>query len=348
MIRLNMHKLLVLICIFSFLYASNRHTFELSHLITLQQLKEALDGEEGDEKTVSEVLRYTEDDIDHLKKQNNINYIIGAAYQLGAATKNYKQKFLTLLKQYIHLVEVTPIGLSLLLSRALREDDLARDLDLEYLTDKLISLDSKNGYPYYFKAYYFSTIKNADKCLLYMAKANSQEIFNNYYTELSNISIMTSLFLGYAKTVAQIHALGQQHDIGIFLGLSKYLNGKIKKPECLNESVKMGMALKKSSRTILNDLLSYAVLLQAYAKMKGKEEELRAVEHERDDAFKMLYTLDTFYEKHDVSEKRIVEYYEDLYSTSETYAVRKLLQEYPVDDLKWRVYADTCVGLGSS
>jgi hypothetical protein len=301
------------------------HASEVSHPPTFQQMKDASNGENCDESAIYEALKYTDNDVNYLKKNNNFIYIIGAAYQFD------KPKAISFLKQFLPLIENNPIGLSFLISCALQEDDPAKSIDLEHLTEQLINIDPGNSNVYYLKAYFFSKLNNADKCLYYMRKASNISNFNNYYTELSNISIKTSLFLGYSKIAAQSYALGLQHDIMIYSELSKYLAQNKQAPEFQIECFKMGVTLRKNSKTLLNDLISYAVQLRALKQMKGRENEIKAVEKERKKSLDILETIQVIDEAYDIPEDRQVEYFNDLYSKSETYAIIKLMKEYPLN-----------------
>jgi len=117
----------------------------------------------------------------------------------------------------------------------------------------------------------------------------------------------------------------------IFSGLSKYLTQKALRPEFKIECLKMGVILRKNSKTLLNDMLSYAVQLRALKDMKGKESEVRAVEEAKKDSMKALEIAHAIEEEYDIPENRQVEYFNDLYSRSETYAILKLAKEYPVN-----------------
>lgn len=320
-----MNRLITSILISTFLYMPICHASEVSHPPTFQQMKDASSGESCDDAAVYEALKYTDIDVKHLTSQNDINYIIGAAYQYD------KSNAISFLNKYLPLIENNPIGLSLFISCALQEDDPAKNIDLEHLTEQLIKIDSGNGYVYYLKAYYYSKLNNADKCLYYMQKANSAGRINNYFTELSNISIKTSLFLGYSKFAAQSYALGLQHDIMIVSGLSQYLSQMKGATEFQIECMKMGVILRNNSKTLLSDLLSYAVQIRALKEMRGKEYEIKATEKKRKESLRILETANAIDEKYNIPEKRQIQYFDDLYSKSETYAILKLLKEYPVN-----------------
>ena len=314
-----MSKFLIILAATAYLYIPACNASEVSHPPTFQQVKNASDPD------VYEALKYTENDIKKLISQNIPDYIIGAAYQYD------KPKTVSFLKDHFALLENRPAGLSLFISCALQEYKKLQNINFEELTEMLIKADPENSYSYYLKAYYFSKIDNTDKCLSYVKKANRKRICNNYFTELSNISINTSLFLGYSKFVAQNYALGLQHDIMIFSGLSKYLTQKALRPEFKIECLKMGVILRKNSKTLLNDMLSYAVQLRALKDMKRKDSEVRAVEEAKKDSMKALEIAHAIEDEYDIPEKRQVEYFNDLYSRSETYAILKLEKEYPVN-----------------
>jgi hypothetical protein len=319
-----MNRLFALLIISEFFFLPNCSASEVTHPPTFQQIKSGSNEVGCGDSAIYEALKYTDNDVKILKKQNNYKYILGAAYQYD------KEKTIPFLNEYFTLIEKDPAGLSLLISCALQEYEHVQKINFEQLTEKLIYTDPENSYAYYLKAYYFSKIDNAGECLSYMRRANNKKIFNNYFTELSNISIKTSLFLGYSKYVAQYYALGLQHDIIIFSGLSKYLTQKGRKPEFKMECLKMGMILRKNSKTLLNDFISFAVQLRALKELKGKESEIKSVEQEKDESSKILEIAHSIEETYDIPESRQVEYFNDLYSKSETYAIIKLSKEYPV------------------
>ena len=208
-----MSKFLIILAATAYLYIPACSASEVSHPPTFQQMKDASDSDSHISTAVNEALKYTENDINKLISRNIHEYIIGAAYQYD------KPKTVTFLKDHFALFKYRPAGLSLFLSCALQEYEKLHNINFEELTEMLIKADPKNRYSYYLKAYYFSKMDNSEKCLSYVKEANRKKIFNNYFTELSNISIDTSLFLGYSKVVAQNYALGLQHDIVIFSGL---------------------------------------------------------------------------------------------------------------------------------
>lgn len=115
-----MNRLIASIFISIILYIPNSHASEVSHPPTFQQMKDASTGESCDDSAIYEALKYTDNDVKRLKKQNNDLYIIGAAYQYD------KPKALGFLKQFLPLIENNPIGLSLLLSCALQGDHPAK------------------------------------------------------------------------------------------------------------------------------------------------------------------------------------------------------------------------------
>lgn len=320
-----MSKFLKILAAIVYLYIPICGASEVTHPPTFQQMKDASDAESHNSSAVYEALKYTENDVNLLISQNIPDYIIGAAYQYD------KPKTISFLKDHFALLKNRPAGLSLFISCALQEYENLQNINFEELTEMLIKADPENSCSYYLKAYYFSKLDNTGKCLSYVKKANRKTIFNNYFTDLSNISIDTSLFLGYSKFVAQNYALGLQHDIMIFSGLSKYLTHKALRPEFKIECLKMGVILRNNSKTLLNDLLSYAVQLRALKDMKGKESEVRAVEKNKKDSMKVLEIAHAIEDEYDISENRQVEYFNDLYSQSETYAILKLIKEFPVN-----------------
>lgn len=297
---------------------------ELSHPPTFHQMKDASKKNGPYDSAIYDALKYTENDVERLIKENNPIYIIGAAYQYD------KLKSISFLKKFFPLIKDNPAGLSLFISCALQKYEQSLNIDFDDLTKRLINIDSENSCGYYFRAYYFAKLNQADECLQYIRKGNSKKTFNNYFAELSNISIKTSLFLGYSEYVAQNYALGLQDDIMIYSGLSKYLTQKMQKPIFTIECLKMGMILRKNSKTLLNDLLSYAVQLRALKKMKGKENDIKTIEREKNESWKILEIAHTIEDTYNIPENRQVEYFNDLYSKSETYAILKLAKEYPV------------------
>ena len=312
-------------CITIYFFVSICSASEVSHPPTFQQMKNASSKEGCGDSAIYEALKYTDNDIKLIKNQHDYRYIIGAAYQYD------KQKTVSFLKEYLPLIENNAVGLSLFISSALQNFEQIQNIDFESYTERLIKIDPENSYTFYIKAYYLSKVNDADKCLFYLREGNRRKIFNNFLIELSNISIKTSLFLGYSKFAAQNYALGLQHDIGVFSELSKYLTQKTLKPDFKIECLKMGMVLRKNSKNILNDLLSLAVKLRALKEMENKENEIRAIEKERQESWELIETANAIEETYDIPEDRQVEYYNDVYSESETYAILKLLKEFPLE-----------------
>ncbi len=188
---------------------------ELSHPPTFEQIRQAYKHDDlKQEMLVVQALEYTDDDIETIKKQNNINYIIGASYQ------TYRHQGCELLTEYFSIIQNDPVGLSLLISFALQSDVKPSLSNIGKLTDILIRLEPANSFSYYLKAYYYSKIGKPGLCYNYLQQGNRKN-FNNFFKELSVISINTSLFLGYSKIAAQIHALGLQHDVLIYKNLAE-------------------------------------------------------------------------------------------------------------------------------
>ncbi len=300
--------------------------FEASHPPTFQQMKEASNHDNDGASLIHESLKYTANDGNRLRKEKNVAYIIGAAYQAE------RSEAIALLMRHISLVEELPLGLSLLIGVALQVDNAGELVDMDDLTDAFMRIDPRNSYPYYLKAGYYAKLKNAEQCVMYMEKANNKQHFTNYFKELSRISIQTSLFLGYSEFAAQYYASGLQHDIMIFNTLSKFLVKDAANPKSLEECRKMGIVLRRNSATLLTELISYGVLKRALKKMK-RMDELKEVEREKEKFSRILDMAYDIHETYDIPEKRLVEYYNDLYAHSETYAILKLSREYPVTEL---------------
>lgn len=274
---------------------------------------------------------YDQEDINFIKKQKNIKYIIAAAYQL------HPSDAVDFLMDYLPEIKNDILGLSLFISCALREDEFNKELPIEALSENLIRLSPKNGYVYYFLAYYYAKTDDIGNCSKYTKQAIKAPIFDNLWDDFSENAISTSIFLGYSKLAAQTHALGLQHDIFIYYKLADYLLNKTTNSDYLLLVLKMGTILKSNSATVLSDYMSMAIQkksLEKLEKYQDTETGLNNIEAEKGQLKILTDYLQNIGDNYSISEKRWEQYYDDLYGKSEGFAIKKLMDEYPVGLMK--------------
>ncbi len=313
----------------------------ISHPPTFQQFKEASICEYCDYGLILEALEYTENEVNILLKQNDIDFIIGAAIHCNGPnySKIIRQSPISLLTQNLSRVEDSPEGLSLLINLVL-EDELNHKVKVDELIERLIYIDPQNSYPYYIKAYYFNKLENAEQCLVYIAKGNKKKNFNSYYKELHDISIKSSIYLGYSEYAAQEYFRSTliANDNMLLRELSNFLMEEVQGPEYLIECKKMLSKFKRNSISLISEICSFVRYKKVIRKLNDKDEELESLEKEIDRIDMVLnmyndYVADNFEALSDVSEKRMLGFYNDHFSNSYTYAWQKLMEEYPLTKL---------------
>jgi hypothetical protein len=322
-----MCKIFFLIIAFAIINASIGSATEVSHPPTYEQMKEAIKRDDAFGEGLYEALQYSSDDIQRLKKTKNIQYIIAAASQLHGSER------ISLLVEQLKDVEKNILGLSLLITTLLHEDEIRETPSLEGLIQKLKELSPNNGFPYYLQAYYHAQKGDTDSCIRYTKQAAQYPVFNNYDKEISKNSIAASIFLGYPKLAAQLHALVQLNDMFLYYKLAQYIleNSSDNKSNMLL-CLKMGKILQAASTTIIADYISIAILKKSFEALKTYQEtkqELSSL-YELKESLTILTECSTKISKtKDISQKRSEKYYTELYETSEQYAMKNLISEYP-------------------
>jgi len=299
----------------------------ISHPPTFEQMNKSRKDGDSFNMELLEAFQYSSEDIELLKQKGNINYIIAAAYQLDQPSA------INLLMDYLSEIKKNYLGLSLLISCSLREETLNTNLPIELLSKRLIKQSPNNSYAYYLMAYYYAKINNFEKCITYTNQATNASFFNNHWAEYSENSISTSMFLGYSKLAAQMHAIGLQHDVIIYYRLAKYILKS--SPDRKNAMLckKMGTILKKHSTNVLWDYVSIGILkisLEQLKDTKNIKNELSTIEDLKAHLSILTESLKRIGETYDISEKRWELYYTDLYRQSEHYAIKKLMKEFPL------------------
>jgi hypothetical protein len=183
-------------------------------------------------------------------------------------------------------------------------------------------------------AYYYAKTNNFDNCISFTEKAVNATSFNNHWADFSENSISTSIFLGYSKLAAQIHALGLQHDIFVYYRLAEYILNRATSRNNIVLCKDMGAILKKNSTTVLGDYISIAIQKKSLEKLNkytNTDMELASIEDLKGHLKILTESLSKISEKYDISEKRWEQYYDDLYVESEHYAIEKLMGEYPIN-----------------
>ncbi|XCN72703.1 MAG: hypothetical protein Q3M24_20815 [Candidatus Electrothrix aestuarii] len=300
---------------------------KVSHPPTYEQMKEAIKEDESFDTDLYEALQYTSEDIQRLKNTGNIQYIIAAASQLHGSER------ISLLVEHLKDVEKNILGLSLLITTLLHEDEIRKTPSIEGLIQKLKELSPNNGYPYYLRAYYYARKGDTDFCIKYTKQATQYPVFNNYEVELSENSIAGSIFLGYSKLAAQIHALVPQNDIFLYYKLAQYIlkNSSDNKADILL-CLEMGKILQAASTTVISDYISIAILkktfeaLKTYQETKGNLSSLNKLKERLTILTECSKKIST---NSDISETRWVEHYDELYAVSEQSAMKKLIADYP-------------------
>lgn len=301
---------------------------EVAHPPTYEQMKKAFKKDDAPDIDLYEVLQYSSDDIQRLKKTGSINYIIAAASQLYGSEK------ISLLMEHLKSVQKNILGLSLLITTLLNEDEIRKTPPLEGLIQRLKELSPNNGYPYYLQAYYYARKGDLASCINYTKQAVQCAVFNNYEVKLSENSIAASMFLGYLKLAAQIHALVLQNDMFLYYKLAQYIleNSPDNKANMLL-CKEMGKRLKANSTTVIGDYLSIGIQKKAFEALKKYqkiEEDLCSLNELKKSIDVRTGCSDKISKTKDISKKRWEKYYEDLYEKSEKYAMEKLIAEYPV------------------
>jgi len=279
----------------------------------------------------SENLKYTSADIYRIKKQKNIKYIIAAAHQMEYDANSDSLNFM---KPYLQDMQKYPSGFSLYVNYMVRSpkvDNNHADKETERLLQKFIDIVPENGYAYYLAAYYYCDIKDIEKCLEYTEKAVNAKFFDNYWKELSGYLIETSVFLGYAKSVAHRQALPLSHYQIMYKKISDYITTKQPTVKNILLIKKMGELLYDSSSTVLEGLISLSIRKDSIKNIHDKkyEKELEGIEKERNMIVSCMKYLNYAGNNPAISEKRWEQYGDDLFQHSELYAIKKLMADYP-------------------
>ena len=152
----------------------------ISHPPAYEQIKQSYKNGDRFDTDLYEDLKYNAFDINLLKRQKNISYIVAIAYQLD------RSEAINLLMSYLPEIRTNYLGLSLLISCALREDKLNKKLPIENLSKELIKQSPNNGYAYYVMAYYYAKTNNFDNCINCTKKAvNSSEDLKKHLKTLT-------------------------------------------------------------------------------------------------------------------------------------------------------------------
>jgi hypothetical protein len=323
-----MYQISLIFIILIFTNANFALSSEISHPPTYEQIKQSYKDRDQIKTDLYEAFKYNSDDIEFLKQKKNINYIVAIAYQMN------RSEAVNLLMSYLPEISHNYLGLSLLISSALREENLDKKIPLENLSKELIKQSPNNGYAYYLIAFYYAKMNQFEECINFTYKAVNSSSFNNHWADYSKNSISTSTILGYPILAAQIHALGLQHDMFVYYELAKYILNHDTSRNSIALCKEMGTILKKNSTTIFADYMSLAIQKKALEKQKkyiNTDKELGTIEDLKGHLKILTESLSTISETHDIGEKRWEQYYADLYGQSEQYAIKKLMSEYPVN-----------------
>ena len=323
-----MFKLTALFLSFIIANVSIVSASDVSHPPTYEQIKKSYKNGDNFNTDLYSAFQYNSDDIQLLKQQESIDYIIAIAYQLD------RSEAISLMMEYLTDTKKNVLGLSLLISCALREDKFNEKLPIEHFSQGLIELSPNNGYAYYLMAYYYAKIDNFEYCIKYTEQAVNAATFNNYWADFSENSIKTSVFLGYSKIAAQMYSLGLQHDFFIYYKLADYILNHDSNMNNILLCKKMGSIIKENSTTVLGDYMSMATLKKSFGKLKkyrNTEKDLSSIEDLKAQLKILTDSLTKISGIYDIPEKRWEQYYTDLYEQSEHYAIKKLMNEFPVN-----------------
>jgi uncharacterized protein YifE (UPF0438 family) len=278
-----------------------------------------------------EEFQYTQTDIDKIKKYKNIKYIIAAVHRMEFGINVDPLSFM---KPYLEEIQKYPSGLSLYINYILQSARMSgkhADKETELLLQKMIKMHPENGYAYYLAAYYYSINDNLEKCLEYTKKAANAKIFENYWKELSEYLIETSIFLGYTKNDAYKQALPLSHNTLMYRRTCEYILNNQENRENIFLCKKVGDMLHVNSNTILERILGLNIKNDSINMLDSKEfeKEKKLIEEETKEISSFMQYLNDARENSNISEKRWEQYGSDLFQHSEFYAIKKLMAEYP-------------------
>jgi hypothetical protein len=276
---------------------------------------------------LSQALAYTPQDLAVVLSQEDPTLLIGAVYQM-----NDRREALQILARNLPMIWTNPLALSLFISYALQESPVDLTVDIDELLEAFIHLAPENSFPYYLKAYARAKQELPEMCLAAVQQGNAQNTFNNYFQDLSQLSIATSEFLGYSPFAARHHALGQQHDIMIYHQLTKFLLAALPEEQTFNHCYLLGQRLKTESSTHIFDLV--AIGIQRLALEHSSDTQAQTTLHELEQQKQAIHDMLTkFYaiadtETSTISEQRWIQYFDELYAFSEAQAMETLFDEY--------------------
>jgi hypothetical protein len=271
-----------------------------------------------------QALDYSLADLDKIRGQDNLALWVGGAYQM-----HNDSSALRFLLPKLSEIQTDPAALALFISYQL-QTDVPEAPPVEQLIDHLHVIDPENSLPYYFKAYWEMTRNNPEACLASIVQGNSQRVFHSYTKEFSRMSITASEFLGYSPFTARYVALGLQPDLLIYPKIYKYLFGTLPTIKTFTACAAFGKQLQQDSITLIFDLVAINIQRRALEKivtsdtapLLGQLQQAKKAIQERLDRFEAIT------EQNPISEKRFVQYFDELYAVSEAQAMETLFKEY--------------------
>lgn len=275
---------------------------------------------------LGEALQYTQGEMQRLLQQDDVDYLIGMTYKMS-----YDDACHILQQEFVR-IQHHKIALSLLITMLLLQEPVSFPDNMEDLFQALISLDRHNSFPYYLLASYYAIHDNATRCYEALAHGNTQAGFTDYFHELCRASIKTSEFLGYSPVVARYYALSQ-YDWLIYARLTKYLLAhESDNPDILGQGKILGERLQAFGATFMLELVGTSLQRKVLGRLDTQDPVIQEALHRIQVERQVIYdTLEQFYhvvEMYGIPEHRWVQYFEEMYTTSEGKAMRTLIHEY--------------------
>ena len=301
---------------------------ELSHPPTFAQIQAAKSLLGHDDYTdedwaytmqIEDALQYTADDLDLLCHDGDLDDLLGAAY-----TSSYEEAS-RLLHQEWGRIQQDPRALSLYLTTTLLQDASMYPENLDTMLQHFVHLDQDNSVPSYLMAYYFAVRGDPSQSLEWLTQGNAQGTFTDYIRELWHASIQASEHLGYSPFAARHHALSQ-YDWFLYAKLTKFLLTFVDDVPGVGEQVtRLGERLQAFRSTHMLELTGLSFQEKAL-EFLDIEESMKHERRQRIQANRQAIhdLLDQFYavgEQQDISEHRWVQYFDEVYTTSERMAM---------------------------
>ena len=202
---------------------------------------------------------------------------------------------------------------------------------VQNIIERLKKTAPGNALPYYIEAVFLIEGGDTESASAALALASGKPEFDNYYDFLRKYISRTWEILNFSKYKARLSALGTI-PVGSVMMYRRLSRGIVNRAKVSQEEIDhillFGKRLESRSRTYIEDLVASSIQEDALKKStRNVRSELKRIELKRKNTREFIDALDRMSEDKSITEERWVEYFDQLYSSSENEAIKTLMEE---------------------